>query len=399
MNPLLPRSVPPAGMHIPLKDILGSLRECLLARDGAKSFQDAVQRAFGVRHAFLYSSGKAALSVALQALGSLAPERDEVLIPAFTSYSVPSAVVNAGFKVSLYDLDAKTLAPDLASLERAVTGKTLCAVACHLFGIPCDMEAFRAVCRAHGVPVLDDAAQAMGASRKGGLAGTMGDIGLFSLGRGKAITCVSGGVLATDDDRLAQAISAVAVPEATRMDDLRACAVALAMNVLLRPRLYWIPQSLPFMGLGKSQFDPNFPVLGLGSFQAALGRRMLAGLDESNSRRRDQARAMLSRLGDMQDELAVPVPGDCSPVYPRLPLLAGDGHADRLGGHGVSRSYPDSLDRLEPLRGHLASASDCPGARRLAAELVTVPTHSYLTGEDMDAIASGLAGGQGRRPA
>ena len=164
------------------------------------------------------------------------------------------------------------------------------------------------------------------------------------------------------------------------------------MNALLRPDLYWIPQSLPFVQLGRSVFDPNFPMRALSPFQAALGRRMLGELSDITSRRRDKARDMLSRLGDGRDRLAL----DCTgrdPVYPRLPLMAGDGNMNGLRARGVSRTFPQSLDRLSPLQGHLATGADCPGARRLAAGLVTVPTHQYLTPEDMDAIAQGLTSG------
>jgi perosamine synthetase len=77
-----------------------------------------------------------------------------VLLPAFTSFSVPSAVVNAGLKVSLYDLHPRTLAPDPVSLEKAMNHKTLCVVACHLFGYPLDLGPLRELCRAHGAALL-----------------------------------------------------------------------------------------------------------------------------------------------------------------------------------------------------------------------------------------------------
>jgi dTDP-4-amino-4,6-dideoxygalactose transaminase len=179
-------------------DILAGMRGVGRPHEVAEELRHAIQDKFGARHVFFATSGRAGLSAGLTALRRLNPERDEVLLPAYTSFSVPSAVVNAGLKVSLYDLNPETLAPDMASLERAMSPRTLCVVACHLFGYPVDLEPLRELCRVSGAALFDDAAQAMGASIDGKLVGTMGDVGLFSLSRGKNMTAVDGGIVLTD---------------------------------------------------------------------------------------------------------------------------------------------------------------------------------------------------------
>lgn len=120
-----------------------------------------------------------------------------MVIPAYTCFSVPSAVVKAGLDVALCDLDASTFDFDYRLLEAAVNEKTLCVIPSHLFGIPSEMDRVNAICREKGVYVVEDAAQAMRGPTKGKL-GTLGDVGFFSLGRGKNITCGSGGIIVTN---------------------------------------------------------------------------------------------------------------------------------------------------------------------------------------------------------
>jgi dTDP-4-amino-4,6-dideoxygalactose transaminase len=120
------------------------------------------------------------------------------VIPAYTCFSVPAAVLKAGLRPVLCDINPSTFDFDHALLERTLNGNTLCVVAHHLFGIPSNIERVRALSRARGIFVVEDAAQAMGVESHGRSLGTLGDVGLFSLGRGKAITCGSGGIIVTN---------------------------------------------------------------------------------------------------------------------------------------------------------------------------------------------------------
>src|SRR5262249_49939810 len=138
--------------------------------------------------------------------------------------------------------------------------------------------------KARGAFVVDDAAQALGAVRNGQFAGTFGDVGLYSLGRGKAVAAMEGGLVVTDSEEIACVIQEEA-------KNLHASSLThgawllqqmLVYSFFLSPRLYWIANSLPFLRLGVTEFNPKFPTEELHSLCRALLPRLLDGLQEIN---------------------------------------------------------------------------------------------------------------------
>lgn len=386
------RMLPPSASPLRPVDIAAGIRAWMTGH-GAQSLRREIKRRFGARHVFFATSGRAGLSAMLRAMRTFCPQRDQVLLPAFTSFSVPSAVVNAGLKVGLYDLSPRTLAPDMVSLEKAMNRKTLCVVACHLFGYPLDLEPLRELCRVHGAFLLDDAAQAMGARVGADLAGTMGDAGLFSLSRGKNITAVDGGIVLTDREDLADALRVMPdlFAAGQRIRPLRSLALALALMAMLHPRAYWLPASLPFLGIGASVFDPDFRLESLDALRAGIARSALDRLDDVNAARRRTAATLHAGLQGVPGVRVVQPAAGTVPVYLRLPLLPLSGAwpggvAPETQALGVVRSYPLALHRIPGLAPFLASGGEYPGASMLAANLLTLPTHAHVRGDDIRAI-------------
>ncbi|MDO9583020.1 MAG: aminotransferase class I/II-fold pyridoxal phosphate-dependent enzyme [Desulfomicrobium sp.] len=383
------RTLPPSAAPLHGRDILAGIRALGRPHEAAEEFRQSIQKKFGVRHVFFTTSGRAGLSAGLRALRRLNPDRDEVLLPAYTSFSVPSAVVNAGLRVSLYDLHPETLAPDLDSLAAALTPNTLCVVACHLFGYPLDLDPLRELCRAGGAALFDDAAQAMGASIGGKLAGTMGDVGLFSLSRGKNMTAVDGGIVLTDRDDVAEGLAAL-VPEPAGFS-ARHVAQSLMLLAMLHPRAYWLPASLPFLNIGASVFDPVFPMESMDSWRTGLAGSVLERLDALNAGRKNVAASLLSKLDKMDGVRAIrPLP-EAEPVFLRLPLLPEKGvwphgRVPEISEMGVVRSYPLALQDIASLKPHLAGSGNCPVAALLAENLLTLPTHSFVQDADLMAM-------------
>ena len=392
------RALPPAGVPISAGELLAGLAATRRGEAALTEFRSDIRRRFGVRHQFLASSGRAALSLLLQALHELSPDRDVVALPAYTSFSVPSAVVNAGLKVALYDLDPVTLSPDPAGLAGAVDRQTLAVMGCHLFGYPADLDLLRSVAHGVGAALVDDAAQAMGADFRGKAVGTCGDAGLFSLSRGKNINAVDGGIIVTDRDDLA------AVLGRTQLADPSGGTGALLLkafllSALMHPSLYWLPRSLPFLRIGASCFDPVFSTSPFTTFQAGIARRMLARLPAITAGRRDVADC-LSHLLEGAPHAATPLPVfGSAPVYLRLPVIMGEGEEVREAPLlGVVRSYPAPLDALPALQPYLHGApGSFPGARHLAERLLTAPTHQFVDDRERCLIAEHLAQRNPRR--
>ena len=165
----------------------------------AEGFEAGVRAMIGTRNAVALSSGTGALRCALAAVG--AGCGDEVIVPSFTFIATVNAVVATGAVPVFCEVDA-SLNMDPSDLEAQITDRTVAAICVHLENVACDMERLRELTSRRGIALVEDAAQAMGASYRGRSLGTIGDIGCFSLQLDKNITSGEGGVLVSDDEAL-----------------------------------------------------------------------------------------------------------------------------------------------------------------------------------------------------
>jgi 8-amino-3,8-dideoxy-alpha-D-manno-octulosonate transaminase len=161
----------------------------------SKELEAAICETFGSEYAQLTSSGTAALTTAMAAMGIGAG--DEVIMPAFTFVASFEAVLSMGAVPVLVDIDSSlTLSP--AAVKAAITPKTKCVMPVHMCGSMADLDALQAICKEHGLLLLEDACQSIGGTYKGKALGTIGDAGTFSFDFVKTITCGEGGVVMTN---------------------------------------------------------------------------------------------------------------------------------------------------------------------------------------------------------
>lgn len=161
---------------------------------------------FGHRHALGVSSGTAALSIAMWAL-EIGPG-DEVLVPGYLWVSCVSAVVRSGAIPRLVDID-ETFCIDPADLRRKIGPRTRAVLCVHMSGAPGRIAEIAEVCRAAGVKLIEDCAQAAGASQNGRAVGRFGDIGIFSFQLNKNLTSGDGGMIVCEDDGIFRRIVAL----------------------------------------------------------------------------------------------------------------------------------------------------------------------------------------------
>lgn len=169
-------------------------------------FEKEAAEYFCIKHAHAVNSGTEAIKCALishevgaRKDGSLHPE-DEVIVPVYTFVSSSFAVASVGARTVIADVDG-TLMLDASDVEKRITKNTKAIMPVHMRGLPCDMDAIMDVAEKHGIPVIEDTAQASGASYHGKKLGTFGT-GAFSMQYFKNITSGEGGFVLTDDDRL-----------------------------------------------------------------------------------------------------------------------------------------------------------------------------------------------------
>lgn len=385
---LLPRRQPPVASRVGMSALflgaIGLIRPKYLSEKLDRQLKDYLH----VRHVFKLSSGKAALVLLLRALRRRRPERFEVIVPGYTCFSVPSAVVFAGLTPVPCDIDPRTLDFAIDRLVELVSDRTLCVVSCSLFGIPSDIDSIYALCKQRGAFVVDDAAQAFGGEQNGRKLGTRGDAGIFSLGRGKAVSAGSGGVLVCDSDEIAIEVERdyASVANQKFSKSIIDLAVVASTSLMIRPQLFWLPASIPQLGLGETRFYDLIEIRRLSGVSSGLMHGW---------QRRLQSACVVRRRNC---ELYRSIPLSCSYINRasggllRFPVLMNSAIdkaelmssplAPRLG---FSSMYPSSTDEIPELA-RIVDHRTCPNASDVAKRLVSLPTHGYLSDREVREI-------------
>ena len=172
----------------------------------ADRVEEFYRQRLGRKHALVVNSGTGSLSIAMAA-ADVGPG-DEVLIPGYLWVACISSVIRAGAIPRLVDID-DTFTMDPVDLERKINARTKAVLTVHMSGTTGDIERIAAICKAHKVLLIEDVAQANGASYRGKPLGSFGDIAIFSFQYNKNVTAGEGGMIVTDDDTLANRAWAV----------------------------------------------------------------------------------------------------------------------------------------------------------------------------------------------
>jgi dTDP-4-amino-4,6-dideoxygalactose transaminase len=245
--------------NVPLLDIVGNnrpLHEEMLASvhevfesgrflhgPAVSKLEEKVAELSGTKHAIGCASGSDALLLALLAM-DIGPG-DEVIVPSFTFFATASAVHRLGAKIVFVDIDPTTFNIDPEKVAAAITPRTKAIIPVHLFGQTADMTRLQPIADDAGIRVIEDAAQAIGASHHGRRAGSWGDVGCFSFYPTKNLGgCGDGGMLTTSDDALAERLRLFAahgmspryvhrvVGIASRLDTVQAAALCVKIKHL-----------------------------------------------------------------------------------------------------------------------------------------------------------------------
>lgn len=395
--------VPPAGTPITFSDIFHIIKIRLSSDSMPDVFESMIKNQFKAKHCFLYNSGRSALTSTLRSLRKLAGNKKiEVVIPAYTCFSVAAAIARSGLKIRLVDIDPHTLDYDYEKLQSLNFNNVLAIIGCNLFGILSDWNNLKNLAIEKKVYLIDDAAQSMGSQFQKKNSGSLGDVGFFSLGRGKNLSTVSGGVLLTDNDDIAMHLynETRELKKDRGFVEIKSLLNIILYALLLNPRLYWLPDNMPFLKLGQTIFDVNFDISGLSYIQKCAGVIIFPKLENINAVRLKNAKAICDGL--LKDD-RYNIPGyspDNCPSYLRLPVLA-QNNQDReksissLNRAGIKSSamYPSSIRQIAGIENYLASSEDdFKGAQTVVDQLFTLPTNHFVKNNDIDKIVNCLMG-------
>jgi len=319
-----------------------------------QAFERELASYLGVRHVIGVGNGTDAITIALRALGVRAG--DEVVVPSFTFYATAEAVVNAGGKPVFCDVDRGTRNVTADTVRAALTPRTTAIVAVDLFGCPAPVPELSGL----GLPVLEDAAQACGASLGGRRAGSLGEVATFSFYPSKNLGCFGdGGAIATDDDGLAE-----------------------------------LARALRFHG---SRDKRTFEYVGYNSrldeLQASILRVLLPELDRWCTGRRAAAGAYAA--AGLGRRVTLPaIPDGAEPAWhlfvvthPRADALVGE-----LGARGIqARGYYRTPVHRQPAMARFADGRELPVTDELARTNLALPISPVLSSAGVDEVVAALA--------
>lgn len=381
------RTQPPAAAPIPLLEVLKALPSCFQDDVDSFDFEEEIKKEFDQRYCLLLSSGKAALVLILKALCRLYPERDEVLIPAFTCYSVPAAIKKAGLQIRLCDMGERSLDFDKVKLANIIEedkkkNKILCVLVTHLFGCPADFDTIKEIV-GDKIPIVEDAAQAMGEERNFAKLGTKGDAGFFSMGRGKALSTMEGGAIVTSRQDLGDILNELArdLEILTVSDKLKLAVKTILITLLQLPFLFWLPKMLPFLRLGETIYEDDFTIRKMSSFQKHLACNWQVRLKLHQKVRKKNGTFWQENLPKTFSLICA---GKKQKGLIRLPILAQSTKERDLfclrseeSGLGVMPSYPTPINEIPNIAREFAG-QHFPNAKILADCLMTLPVHEYI---------------------
>lgn len=254
-------------------------------------FETAFAEFIGSRHAVMVNSGSSANLLAISVLAQNVVENglrpgDEVIVPAVTWATTVSPLLQLGCVPVLVDVDEETLNLRPDAVAAATGPKTRAVMPVHLLGNPVDMEPIVAHAKTHGLWVIEDTCESLGSEIGGRKVGSFGDFGTFSFYFSHHITTIEGGMLVTDDDRLADLARSLRAHGWSR--DMSNRSELEAANPEIDPRFL-------FMNVGYNLRPMET--------QAAFGLVQLSRLNEFNERRRENARFLSDALAPYRERL------------------------------------------------------------------------------------------------
>jgi dTDP-4-amino-4,6-dideoxygalactose transaminase len=337
------------------------------------AFEEAFAQHLGCRHAVAVSSGTAALHLAYRAAG--VDSGDEVIVPSFTFVATASAVLYCGARPVFADIvGIEEPSIDPVDVERRITSRTKAVTAVHFAGYPAAVDPLAALCRDRGLTLIEDAAHAPSADMNGRKLGTFGRAGAFSFFSNKVLSVGEGGMVATDDDKLAE-----------RVRRLR--SHGMTSGTWDRHRGHADSYDVVEIGF-------NYR---LDEVHAALGLVRLPRLEREIARRRELTRTYRRRLGRVPD-IILPYADEQvgrSSCYV-MPVMLADPdrrtHFRRIlhDEHGVQTSvlYP-AIHELSAYRKRSPDVS-LPRTELASRSEVTIPLYPHMSADDQEQVIRGV---------
>lgn len=368
---------------------------------------------FQAKHAFSIGSGREALYLILQSLNL--QKDDEVILQSFTCMVVVNSIIWNGLMPKYIDIDADTYNLDSEKLEQKITSKTRVVIVQHTFGIPAEVEKIKKICEKHQLILIEDCAHALGAEfsvthsdneTKKIKVGTLGDIAFFSLGRSKVISCVNGGMIIVNNEKMAANI-------AVHLKKLPYPSNGIILKNLFHPIAFSTAKFFyNFFGLGKiflvglqkmrlltmeikksekrGEFETPFPTL-LPNALAKIALIQFEKLEQFNLKRKKIADFYYEKLKNISG-LKIINPADFpGAIFLRYPvqienkeklLIKAKTRGIILGDWYTTAIAPPGINLVKTFY----VAKDYPTTEKVCQKVINLPTYPGLKQKDLESI-------------
>lgn len=338
-----------------------------------EEFEKAIAAYNGAKYCVSFNSGTSALHAILLAYNMKAG--DEVIVPSFTFIATANAPIFVGATPVFADIEDRTFGIDPDDCESRITEKTKAIMPIHYGGLPCQIEELKRIAEDHGLLLIEDAAESIGASIHGKKTGSFGNAAMFSFCGNKVITTGEGGVIVTDSGEIYEQLKLI------------------RSHGRLESEPYFMTvKSLDYVTLGYNWR--------MSSFTAALGLSQLAKLDKVVNMRRRNAEYLTNKLSHTSEIVVPNAPKGYKHVYQMYTIRVKGGRRTRealknhLKTRGImSKVYFEPVHQTYFYREKSAyDGTELAETERLANEVLTLPLYPSMTTDEMDYVVKSVIG-------
>ena len=401
-TPFVPRKRPAKikGLirHTARKLMTRSMRE----GEALAAFEQAISNRLEGRDVAAVGSGRFALILLLRALGIAPPST--IIMASYNASCVPNALQAAGYTIHFVDIDEKTLHIDAAKLPKKPPVDAQALIVTHLEGCPVDMSKLMAWAKKHKLRVLEDAAHALGATVDGKPVGTLADGAIFSLGRGKHLNTMGGGLAVAGDSESGALLKKFAreLPTDSSFNLTKAVIMEGVVATGTNPAIFKTVAAPPLRMARRWGLDPMASLFEdakdrldgvplewqrkLSDLQAKFGLEALDEFDRSLVRRREIAKRLIAGLdGVLPFQKALE---NSDPAWLELTVLVEDRASFQRAllarGIDTQHTWMDACDSLDAFQS--ASGDPCPVSRKVNMQALYLPTYASLTDAQCDHV-------------
>ncbi|MHA2425487.1 MAG: DegT/DnrJ/EryC1/StrS family aminotransferase [Candidatus Thorarchaeota archaeon] len=336
-----------------------------------EEFEKEIASYLGSKYCVVLNSGGSALHGLMEAHNFKAP--DEVIVPSFTFIASAYAPLYVGAKPVFSDVEVDTFGLDVEDVKEKITRKTKAIMPIHYGGMPCQIDAMKDLAEDHGLVLIEDAAQSLGAQLEGKLVGTFGDSSIFSFCQNKVITTSEGGCVVTDDESVSEKVKL-----------FRSYGRVISGDY--------------FAGGTDLDYVESGYNLRMSTLLASLGRSQLRRINNLIGLRRKNSQYLIDAFKSV-DEIICPTPPKKTyySVYQMFTLRVIAGHQKRdelmkyLGEQGISsKVYFDPVHKYSVFQKLGYEKTRLPVTEQLANEVLTIPMYPHMTSEELKYLTNAI---------